>query len=299
MTSDGFAICAIFRDEAPYLKEWIEFHIQEGAQHFYLYDNFSTDNPEHVLRPFVNHGVVTLINWPVRFVDRGQEKAYDDCIKRSKSTCRWLVFIDIDEFLFSPQSNVSSILQTMTEFPAVAVNTICYGTNGNLKYTDQPVIDRFTRRAPLWWKRNLQRKIILQPKSTLRAITPHRFEFLVTGGTVNLKGVLEAKDKRLLPRFIYRLSKQIISYRLIVKMLPSWVALLLDPYGGLKPHFGGVTKLRINHYVLRSREEYFEKQRRFESSQHESKYDDPYFWYHDQNQIYDPVLANRVRARSS
>ena len=38
------AICAIFREEAPFLDEWITFHVGVGAGHFYLYDNFSTDS---------------------------------------------------------------------------------------------------------------------------------------------------------------------------------------------------------------------------------------------------------------
>ena len=34
------SICAIFRDEGTYLKEWIEYHRIIGIDHFYLYNNF-------------------------------------------------------------------------------------------------------------------------------------------------------------------------------------------------------------------------------------------------------------------
>lgn len=33
------SICAIFKDEAPYLPEWIEFHRSVGVERFFLYDN--------------------------------------------------------------------------------------------------------------------------------------------------------------------------------------------------------------------------------------------------------------------
>lgn len=293
MIARSLSICSIFRNEAPYLKEWIEFHLQQGIEHFYLYDNFSTDNPERELRPYLKQGLVTLIDWPIPFQDRGQEKAYDDCITRSKQIDQWVAFIDIDEFLFSPNSRLKLILEEMANHPAVVVNTICYGTNGHKEYIDRPVTERFTRRAPLWWRRNLQRKVILQPRVALRAITPHRFELLGTGYAVNLNGVPSNKNRGVFWRSLYWVSNQIIGNRWLYKILPGWVALLLDPYGGLKPSFGGVNKLRINHYVLRSREEYSEKKRRFQSSQYEVKYDDPYFWYHDQNQIDDPILAKR------
>ena len=32
------SICAIFKNEAKFLKEWIEYHRLVGVDHFYLYD---------------------------------------------------------------------------------------------------------------------------------------------------------------------------------------------------------------------------------------------------------------------
>ena len=34
-------ICAIFKNEAPYLREWIEFNRVVGIEHFYLFNNNS------------------------------------------------------------------------------------------------------------------------------------------------------------------------------------------------------------------------------------------------------------------
>ena len=36
---DKIAVCAIFKDEAPYLLEWIAFHKMVGVDLFVLYDN--------------------------------------------------------------------------------------------------------------------------------------------------------------------------------------------------------------------------------------------------------------------
>lgn len=36
-------IAAIFKNEAPYLREWLDFHRAAGVDRFYLYDNGSTD----------------------------------------------------------------------------------------------------------------------------------------------------------------------------------------------------------------------------------------------------------------
>src|SRR5690348_6409443 len=53
--------CAIFRNEAPYLAEWLVFHLGVGVEHFYLYENNSTDDFESVLAPFFERGEVTLV----------------------------------------------------------------------------------------------------------------------------------------------------------------------------------------------------------------------------------------------
>src|SRR6266403_965780 len=38
------AVCAIFKDEAGFLREWIRFHQAVGVTQFYLYDNNSADH---------------------------------------------------------------------------------------------------------------------------------------------------------------------------------------------------------------------------------------------------------------
>src|SRR5262245_48829439 len=58
------SFCMIFQNDAPYLKEWIEFHRLVGGQHFYLYNNLSTDNYQEVLAPYIREGIVELIDWP-------------------------------------------------------------------------------------------------------------------------------------------------------------------------------------------------------------------------------------------
>src|SRR5579883_479648 len=60
----NLSIVAIFRNEKPYLREWIEYHRLVGVDHFYLYNNKSSDGSLEVLSPFIARGIVTLIDWP-------------------------------------------------------------------------------------------------------------------------------------------------------------------------------------------------------------------------------------------
>ena len=43
------SVVAIAKNEAPYIKEWIEYHKLVGVERFYFYDNGSTDNTREVL----------------------------------------------------------------------------------------------------------------------------------------------------------------------------------------------------------------------------------------------------------
>jgi hypothetical protein len=99
------AICAIFRDEDRFLREWIEFHLCTGFDHIYLF-NDRTSNPNctfSILQPYIESGYVTL--------DRGipvpdpQIPTYNMCLQRYGPSAHWIAFIDIDEFLFPTNSS--------------------------------------------------------------------------------------------------------------------------------------------------------------------------------------------------
>lgn len=119
---------AIFKNEAAYLKEWIEFHRIVGVEHFYLYNNYSDDNYMDVLRPYVEQGIVTLIDWPYQ---QAQIQCYADIIKKFHNETEWLGFIDIDEFVI-PKSALT-IYETLQPFryaPSVLIYWRVFGTSG-------------------------------------------------------------------------------------------------------------------------------------------------------------------------
>src|SRR5215212_862463 len=93
------AVCAIFRWEEDYLREWVAFHRLMGVQRFFLYDNSGGDSHLEALQPFIDDGSVVRHRWDVH---PGQGAAYDHCLENHGAEARWLAFIDCDEFLFSP-----------------------------------------------------------------------------------------------------------------------------------------------------------------------------------------------------
>ena len=124
------AVCAIFKNEANWLKEWIVYHHDIlGFDHFYLYNNDSTDHYEEVLRPFVEKGIVELIDWNSKDKSHrypGMENdypqcpwheyqlgAYNDCLRnRALGKEKWVAVIDIDEFIV-PVRGVRSFYENL------------------------------------------------------------------------------------------------------------------------------------------------------------------------------------------
>ncbi len=122
------SICAIFKDEGCYLKEWIEFHKIIGIEHFYLYNNFSSDNYLEILAPYIDAGDVTLIDWPI---PQGQMSAYQDCFNKFRDNTNWLAFIDIDEFIIP--NSTDTIGEFMTQFenrPSLLIYWRFFGASG-------------------------------------------------------------------------------------------------------------------------------------------------------------------------
>ena len=137
------SICAIFRDEAPYLREWIEFHKIVGVDHFYLYNNFSADDYQEVLRPYIENGDVTLTEWPYL---QGQMSAYRDCIERYREETQWIGFIDIDEFVVPKKMDtIYEFLKPFSRRAAVLIYWKFFGSSGFLERNiDRLVTEDFT-----------------------------------------------------------------------------------------------------------------------------------------------------------
>lgn len=162
------AVCAVFRDEAPYLAEWVEFHRLVGIEQFFLYDDRSGDAGREVLAPYVSDGLVTLTECAMPLASGGQGWAYDDALRRARGRFRWLGFIDIDEFLFSPEhASLVDVLAEFEQHPGVLVNWQVYGSSGLQSRPDGLVIESFTRRSRTDWVRNRRVKSIVDPTRAL------------------------------------------------------------------------------------------------------------------------------------
>jgi hypothetical protein len=105
------AVVAIVKDEGRYLEEWLAYHILLGCEHFYLFDNGSTDNSRDVLKRFITYGYVSHIEWPLF---PGQIDAYNYAVHSFGHLCEWMTFMDVDEFVVLKQHrSIPEVLATV------------------------------------------------------------------------------------------------------------------------------------------------------------------------------------------
>lgn len=163
------AIGAIFKDEAPYLREWIEFHLLQGVEKFFLYDNNSTDEYLTNIMPYIQQGIVELKHWkqnPARQLD-----AYHSCIQTFGAYARWMAFIDIDEYLFPVEDEpLVDVLKRYEEYPGIAVHWKTFGTSGHVLKPSGLTIETYTR-APEYISNTV--KLIIDPRKITRFTTAH------------------------------------------------------------------------------------------------------------------------------
>lgn len=103
-----------------------------GVDHFYLYNNNSTDDYLEVLSPFIESGIVTLKDWEM---EHGQMAAYRDFYENRKGETNWVIFLDMDEFICPVEAaDIREWLHGYRKYPSVLLYWKMFGTSGKTEH---------------------------------------------------------------------------------------------------------------------------------------------------------------------
>lgn len=168
------SILLLARDEEDYLPEFIEFHLLQGIDHFYVIEHDPTNsNQSRVLEPYVQEGLATHLHCSG---PKPQIREYNKFMKSPHAAeSEWIAVIDCDEFLFSPTptKSIKDILNMMPkEIGAYAVHWSLFGSNGHKLKSAQLVTERFTKKA---LNKNPHVKSIVRPHAVDYTLNPHAF----------------------------------------------------------------------------------------------------------------------------
>jgi glycosyl transferase family 92 len=153
-----------FKGESPYLREWLEYHLLVGVEHFYLYDQNGDQEASDLLHPYEKAGLVTRHPWthldatqydgPTRFYQRNKNHmAFAHCARTYRDRFHWVMKIDIDEFLY-PLQGENSVLPYLRQFDAGRVKglqlpRINFGDSGHLSQPEGLVVESYTHREAI------------------------------------------------------------------------------------------------------------------------------------------------------
>lgn len=171
------AVCAIVRDEGTYLREWLDFHLLAGVDHFYIYDNGSEDETAAILAEYAHRGVLEVQAWP-SFAEgwNPQFSAYAHCTQLAARRTEWVAFIDADEFLFTESgTDLYTALTRITgrDTAMVVVGRYEYGTSGHRDRPAGLVIENYTLRVPVRAHTKVKVKSIVRPERVVSIASAH------------------------------------------------------------------------------------------------------------------------------
>ena len=194
------SVVAVTQSEARFLREWLEFHLEVGVEHFYIYDNRSPDNTHEVLLPYIERGLVTYKTWKGTnpLVYGARQAGY----QAAKKTSQWVAMIDTDEFITPAKvSRVPYLLRKYEGYGALAMNWQMFGTSGvNKVPADKLMLECLTKSnhptdtVPCEWVPgqklvvNYTIKVIVNSKYATRVSGAHRAIYTKGAYLVNSKG---------------------------------------------------------------------------------------------------------------
>jgi hypothetical protein len=218
------ALCLFCKDENQYLEEWLDYHFLLGVEHVFIYDNASRVPIRETVKKYIDQGKVT-VEW---FPDDSQQKqfrAYGRCLREHGSQFFWMGFIDTDEFIVpKKQLKLTEFLAHYENYGALAVCWYCFGSNG-LATRQERVLEAFVKRSSPEFALNTHVKSIVNTQFSSREDPDHAHLMRLKDGYF----CVDEKGNRV-DDAMHRLHTS--------------------------------ENIQINHYILRSREEFQDKVKR-------------------------------------
>lgn len=137
----------LIKDENEYLPEWLAWHVAQGVEHFYIYDDSRESSVLDVLGEYAD---MCTVRDATRYQYHLQFEAYIDALRRFGRETEWMAFIDTDEFI--RPTGTQSVLELLETMPDNAAAVLCpwvvYNANGHMTKTEGAVRERFTQTVP-------------------------------------------------------------------------------------------------------------------------------------------------------
>jgi hypothetical protein len=136
------AIMTVVKNESAYLEEWINFHLKQGVQYFYIFNHNSSDSTSKILQPYINNLKVQEVN-----ININSGLVQGLVLKQfltMQPVFRWIMFIDVDEFVYHRSGeNLVHFLKKFIQEDCLKFSWRNFGTSKHLLKPEGKVISNF------------------------------------------------------------------------------------------------------------------------------------------------------------
>ncbi|WP_172293652.1 glycosyltransferase family 2 protein [Pseudoruegeria sp. HB172150] len=151
--NNNILVVTSMKNEAPFILEWVAYHLSIGATHFLVYTNDCTDNTNAILDRLQELGHVTrAVNpWDPASGKKPQHEALKDAVKKPcYKAADWVLVSDCDEFVNIHVGNgtFADLFEAANYPNVISLTWKFFGNGGVLGYEDRPITEQFTACAP-------------------------------------------------------------------------------------------------------------------------------------------------------
>lgn len=230
---------ACMKNETEYnILEWVEFYLQLGVEHFWIYDNNETplvlaefipqhicNHITHIVFPGVSTQMPALNHWKCNYADQTE----------------WIMSFDFDEFLCLLQhKTIVDFIGNYESFAtAIQVNWQTFGSSGVECKTKEKQVNKYLYRLPTTFNWNSC------GNNRPQEVTA---DFLMNGHT---KPLCKAKE----------IANIFNPHNFNMKIPNTQVNVFGEPCGGINTKIENEVAY-LFHYYTRSREEFLSRQSR-------------------------------------
>ena len=176
----SLCMCVIAKNENKYIREFLKYYKNYDVDKVYIFDNndINGENFEDVITDYIESGFVKLINY--KGLSGAQLKAFNDCYEKYNKLFDWLIFFDVDEFIYLKDFISIKLFLNNTRFNKCerVQFTYIFHTDNNLIYYDNRTLrERFPERCSNLrkkvWDRSYFKSIVRGQKAPINIKHPH------------------------------------------------------------------------------------------------------------------------------
>lgn len=259
------------KDEGPYVLEWAAYHHLLGFTDLLVYTNDCTDGTDEMLDALASIGLLTRYDNPPLKTKPPQSRALARAQQHPLvTTANWVMVFDFDEFvgINRGKNKVDDLIDLIEEKDALAMSMTWrfFGSSGNALYQPEPVTERFMKAANNNFAKGFGVKTLFKMSEPMKLAIhrPHVTRKARKHGEkipMNwINGSGGPIDGRVMT---WRQTKQVVGYEFA----------------------------QVNHYGVKSGEEYLMRRLRGDVLNNHGKYDEAYFRTFDRNEETDTITV--------